>query len=239
VNDPVSLCASAVAGWHSSWLTALGVLWERNNDTWRALERPPLIYFAGGPLQPDVPAEALASVSGSICDPWQTLQLEAHGMRVWRTEPWFYRPPGPVSVERVPELEIVTVSTPAEVVDFEAVSVRGFGSEDDSIEAGTYHPATILADDAMKMFLGRVGGRTVGAAMGYRMDDVVGVFGVAVVASARRRGYGTALTSAALLVDTGLPAILAPSPQGENVYRRLGFEAVGELSIWTSARPGP
>jgi len=49
----------------------------------------------------------------------------------------------------------------------------------------------------------------------------------------RWRGYGTALTRAAMLVETGLPSILAPSPEGEAVYRQLGFERVGELRIWS------
>jgi predicted GNAT family acetyltransferase len=68
-------------------------------------------------------------------------------------------------------------------------------------------------------------------------DDVVGVFGVTTVASARRRGYGTTVTRAAMLVDTGLPAILAPSKEGENVYRRLGFDSVGQLNIWSTSGP--
>jgi predicted GNAT family acetyltransferase len=97
----------------------------------------------------------------------------------------------------------------------------------------------VLADDAMKMFIGRVGGRAVAAAMGYRTDAVVGVFGVTTVASARGRGYGTALTRAAMITETGLPAILAPSEQAEALYRRLGFDRVGELSIWVKEGPGP
>jgi len=36
-----------------------------------------------------------------------------------------------------------------------------------------------------------------------------------------------------MLGETGLPSVLAPSPEGEGVYRRLGFEPVGELRIWT------
>jgi predicted GNAT family acetyltransferase len=85
----------------------------------------------------------------------------------------------------------------------------------------------------MVMWLGRVEGKPVGAAMSYRTDGAVGIFGVTTIASMRRRGYGTALTRAAMLVETGLPCILAPSPEGESVYRRLGFEHVGELRIWS------
>jgi Acetyltransferase (GNAT) domain len=233
MRDPVSLCAEAYAGWHASWLTALGVRSERADGMWRALDRPPYIYLAGITLEPGVPTEAIAGVPGSVGDVWQTLELQAHGFHVWRTEPWFYRPPGPAPDTTPPALEVVRVRTPEEVVEFEAVSVRGFGSEDDTIEAGTFHPPSGLDDDAMHMFTGRVDGRPVAAAMGYVLDDAVGVFGVATVASARRRGYGTALTRAAMLTDTGLPAVLAPSPQAANMYRRLGFEPVGALSIWS------
>ncbi len=232
MDDPVALCADAAASWHASWLTALGVRSDRDSEAWRALERPPHIYFAGITLRPDARAEKLAEVPGSICDAWQTLQLAARGFRVWRTEPWFYRPPGPLPDLAPPDLEVVRVSTSADVYEFEAVSVRGFGGEDDTIEPGTYHPPAVLEDDAMTMFIGRVAGRAVAAAMGYRTESVVGVFGVTTVGSARRRGYGSAVTRAAMLTDTGLPAILAPSREGANLYRRLGFDRVGELSIW-------
>jgi hypothetical protein len=215
------------------------VRWERNEELWQALERPPLIYFAGVTLRPDLLAEAIAPVPGSICDAWQSLDLRPHGRRVWRTEPWFYRPPGPLPGATPPELEVIAVSTAEEVHEFEAVSVRGFGGEDDAVTPGTYHPPEVLSDDAMKMFIGRVDGRAVGAAMGYVTDAAVGVFGVTTIASARRRGYGTALTQAAMLSDTGLPSILAPSKVGEAVYLRLGFEPVGELSIWVREDQGP
>ena len=240
MRDPVELCAEAVAGWHSSWLDALGVPCEQNDRIWRALDRPPQIYFAGIALAPDVTAEEIASAPGSLCDAWQALDLGAHGFRVWRTEPWFYRPSGALPDEAPPpELELVQVTTDEEVFELEAVSVRGFGGEDDAVEPGTYHPPEVLDDKRMHMFVGRVDGRAVAASMGYRGDNVVGVFGVTTVASARRRGYGTAMTRAAMLVDTGLPSILAPSPMGERLYRRLGFEHVGELSIWSKASPVP
>jgi len=203
-------------------------------------KRPPLIYFAGMTLGPDVPAEAIADVPGSICDAWQTLDLTPWGLRVWRKETWFHRAAGALPDEAVPpELELVRVSTPAEVEEFEAVSVRGFGGDDDRIEPGTYHPPPILADPSMAMFIGRVDGKAVAAAMGYPTERAVGVFGVTTVASARGRGFGTALTRAAMLTETGLPSILAPSHEAENMYLRLDFRPVGELSIWVREDQGP
>jgi ribosomal protein S18 acetylase RimI-like enzyme len=126
------------------------------------------------------------------------------------------------------------VTTPAEVETLELVSVRGFSNdESQTIAPGTFHPPSILEDPRMVLWLGQVEGKPVGAAMSYRTDDAVGIFGVTTIPTARRRGYGGALTSVALLTDTGLPAVLAPSPEGEPVYARLGFERVGELLIWS------
>jgi Acetyltransferase (GNAT) family len=237
MSDPVRLCAEAYAAWHTSWLTALGLRSEREDGVWRALDRPPHIYLAGITLEPGVASAAIADVPGSVGDVWQTLALEPHGFHVWRTEPWFYREAGTVPVSAPSELELVHVTTPEEVAEFEFVSVRGFGSEDDVIEPGTLHPPSILDDGAMHMFIGRVDGRAVGAAMGYVLEDVVGVFGVTTVASARRRGYGAALTRAAMLTETGLPSVLAPSEEGASMYRRLGFDPVGALSIWSKGGP--
>lgn len=234
MTDPVTLCAETYAAWHASWLTALDLRSERAGGIWRALDRPPHIYLAGITLEPGVDSAAIADVPGSVGDVWHDLDLGPHGFHVWRTEPWFYREAGPASVSPPSELEIVPVTTAEDVFEFELVSVRGFGSEQDTIEPGTFHPPGILGDDAMHMFTGRVDGRPVAAAMGYVLEDTVGVFGVATVASARRRGYGTALTRAAMLTDTGLPSVLAPSTEGEGMYRRLGFEPVGALNIWTT-----
>lgn len=237
MREPVTLCAEAYAAWHNSWLTALGLRSARGEGVWRALDRPPHIYLAGITLEPDVPAHALADVPGSVGDVWHALDLAPHGFRVWRSEPWFYRPAEALPPPPETDLELVRVTAPQEVEEFEAVSVRGFGSEDETIEPGTFHPPSVLADEAMHMFLGRVAGRPVAAAMGYLLDDAVGVFGVTTVASVRRRGYGTAVTRAALLAETGLPAVLAPSDEAVNMYRRLGFRSVGALRIWSSAGP--
>ncbi len=237
MKDPVALCADAVAGWHASWLTALGLRSAADADAWRALDPPPHIYFSAITLRPEAPAEAVADAAGAVCDTWQSIDLAQSGFRDWRHEPWFLCPASEPSEHTSPsELEVVRVATAQEVEELEAVSVRGFGNEDDTIKPGTIHPPAILDEPRMVLWLGRVEGKAVGAAMSYRTDEAVGIFGVATIASMRRRGYGTALTRAAMLVDSGLPAILAPSPEGERVYRRLGFERVGELRIWSRHR---
>jgi acetyltransferase (GNAT) family protein len=239
VTKPVELCAGAVAGWHASWLTALGLRSEWDAEAWRALDTPPFIYFGAITLRPDTGPAAVVDAPGGICDSWQKLDLKAQGYRIFRQEPWFHRPAGPLPDTTPPELELVRVTTEAEVEELELVSVRGFGNEEATIEPGTIHPPAVLDDPAMALFLGRVDGKPVGASMGYRTDEAVGVFGVTTIASARRRGYGAALTRAAMLTETGLPSILAPSKEGESVYLRLGFEPVGALSIWSKGDQGP
>jgi ribosomal protein S18 acetylase RimI-like enzyme len=237
VKDPVALCADAVAGWHEACLTALGLRSEADVKAWRALDAPPQMYFTGITLRPDAPADAVAAVPGSVCDSWQVLDLAPFGFRVWRRDPWFHRAPGAAPVEMTPELEIVRVRTAPEVEEFEAVSVRGFANEDATIEPATIHPPAILAEPRMVLWVGRVDGRPVGAAMSYVTGEAVGIFGVTTVASARRRGYGAALTCAAMLAETGLPSVLASSRAGESLYQRLGFDRVGELSIWIREDP--
>jgi len=242
--DPVALCAHTTAGWHASWLTALGLRWERRGSVWRAIDSPPFIYWTAITLAAYASASEIRDAYGTVCDSWSVLDLEPLGLEerdrdgfVERArEPWFLRPAGELPCAAAPsELEIVRVSTRAEVAEFEAVSVRGFGGEDASVEVGTFHPQSILADRRMTMLIGRVEDGAIAAAMSYRSDQAVGIYGVTTVSSARGRGYASALTRA--LIDPAAPAVLSPSPEAENLYRRLGFEQVGELRQW-QRQPG-
>jgi hypothetical protein len=232
--DPVALCAETTADWHAAWLEALGLRSERRDSVWRALDRAPPIYLAAITLAPDATAAFVAQASGTICDSWSKLDLATFGFAERMTEPWFVRPPGPLApAEPPPDLEVITVATPEEVAEFEAVSVRGFGGEDHTIQRFSIHPPSILVDTRMTMLTGRFGGRAVAAAMSYRTEAVVGIYGVTTVASVRGRGYASALTRA--LIDPALPAVLSPSPEAESLYRRIGFADVGQLRQWHRA----
>lgn len=229
-----ALAVDACVGWHDSWLRAFDLRTEADADAWRLLDSgAPQFYFTAITRRPEAPPEALAGAHGTVCDGWARLDLEPFGFEPRGSEPWFFRPAGPLEPEKPPpELEVVRATTPPEIEEFEAVSLRGFGSEDDEVALGSAHPATILGDPRMTCWIGRTEGRPVAAAMSYRSAGAIGIFGVTTVASARHRGYGTAITRAAILPGSGLPAVLSPSPEAESLYRRLGFRAVGELHKW-------
>jgi hypothetical protein len=198
------------------------------------LDRPPQPwYFTAITIRPEAPAESHASAHGTVCDAWSRVDLEPLGFERRDSEPWFLRPSGPLAPEEMPpDLDIVRASAPEQIEEFEAVSIRGFESEDATIAAGTAHPAAILDNHRMTSWIGRVAGTAVAAAMSYRTEGAIGVFGVTTVASARKKGYGTAITRAAIQADSGLPSVLAPSPEAEGLYMRLGFRPVGRLRMW-------
>jgi hypothetical protein len=236
---PVSLCAETTAAWHAAWLSALGIRSEASDGVWRALDPPPFIYWAAITLSPGVPAESLAGANGTVCDAWAELDLapfglvarDRDGLEDRSIEPWFVRSPSQLAAEDPPpELEVVDVGSVAEVAEFEAVSVRGFGGEGEWVAPGTLHPPSILGDPRMTMLIGRVRHQPVSAAMSYTTDWAVGIYGVTTIADARGHGYASALTRA--LVDPHLPALLSPSPEAERLYRRIGFREVGTLRQW-------
>jgi hypothetical protein len=232
--EEVALAVDACIGWHDSWMRAFGLETASDADAWRLLDPAPQAwYFTAVTRRPEAPADALAHAHGAVCDSWARLELEPLGYERHGTEAWFLRPAGPLAPDEPPgELEIVRAATAEEVEEFEAVSIRGFQNEDATIEPGSAHPAAILVDPRMTSWIGRVAGVPVAAAMSFDTGAAIGVFGVTTIASARRQGYGTAITRAALLPGSGLPSVLAPSPEAESMYRRLGFRRVGELQKW-------
>jgi ribosomal protein S18 acetylase RimI-like enzyme len=82
-------------------------------------------------------------------------------------------------------------------------------------------------------YLAEVDGVAVGTALALRADDCVGVFNISVAPEYRRRGYGKALTAAAVRAEQGRgarTAFLHSSEIGFRVYESLGFRLVEQ---WT------
>jgi len=111
---------------------------------------------------------------------------------------------------------------------FERVSMRGFGSEDQLETLGPFrvHAPGILDDPRMHVHIGRVDGIPVTGAIAYVSEQVVGIYVVSTSLENRRRGYGEAITRAAINAAPELPAWLDPSEMATQMYRRLGFEPI-------------
>ncbi len=96
-------------------------------------------------------------------------------------------------------------------------------------EVGRELGPNLLTVPTFTVFVGYVAGEPVASSMLATTRDVglAGIYSVATRPTQRGRGFGTALTAAALAeagrqgYDT---AVLEPSPSGEAMYRRMGFE---------------
>jgi hypothetical protein len=161
------------------------------------------------------------------------MDLRDLGFSVHERGRWFLRPSGPgPEATAPPELSIESVTDAETLREFEVASIEGFESPGlHRIRPLGLHAPAILDDPRMRVFVGRVDGRAVAAAMAYVGDSIVGVYGVATLPDRRRRGYGQAMAWRATL-SAALPAMLQPSPMAEATYRRMGYGEIGRFLNW-------
>lgn len=91
-----------------------------------------------------------------------------------------------------------------------------------------------------RFFVGYVGGRLVASSLLYLSEGVAGISFVATVPEARRRGYGAAMTWAALEAGRRAGArvgYLQASAMGRPVYEAMGFREVSRYPIWMAQVP--
>jgi GNAT superfamily N-acetyltransferase len=159
---------------------------------------------------------------------WPTPDLSELGLRLVGHPPLMFRLPAPLPSPPA-ELQVVEVDGPARLGDFERTLIAGFpfpGADGATI----FDPRQL--GEVVRLFVGYLGERPVsvaGAAVGH---GVVEVDWVATMPSARGRGYGGALTAAAVGVAPELPAVLLASDPGHSVYRSLGFIDLLRCTMW-------
>ena len=128
------------------------------------------------------------------------------------------------SVQR-PGFEIRRVTDVAGIDVHRRMVTEGFGS-DPVVALGTACPE-LLDRPGCVVYVGYADGAPVMSGMGWRTGRTIGVYAIATIPSARRRGYGAAMT--ARVVADGLAAgcdvaALQASELGRPIYERVGFQ---------------
>jgi GNAT superfamily N-acetyltransferase len=175
-----------------------------------------------------------ASGEGGGYEIWSLWPLPSElppGYEEWRC-PCMIRERGgdPPSPPR--ELEIVEADDEATVLEAEALIGEVFET---AAAPGSTLRRECLGED-FRVWVARVDGRPVTTATAYIADGFVGIYAVATLRDARRRGYGEAVTWAASLCRPDLPATLQASEMGQPVYERMGYRTVAEFTIWERDR---
>lgn len=137
-----------------------------------------------------------------------------------------------------PELVIDTVRDRDALLAWTDTFDLAFGTQ----PRGVNHP-WLTAFEALYMdstspgalLIGRVDGVGVATALAFAGGGAVGLYGIGTVPDRRGRGYGGALTLAAMEWGRARGerlAVLEATPAGFPVYERLGFRTVFETTSW-------
>ena len=139
------------------------------------------------------------------------------------------------------EIEVRVVEDASAVVDYGRVVALANDDPGERERAPLlFHDETIIAPH-VGAFVAYLGGEPVACAMTLVSHRVAGVFYVATVEHARRRGLGDALTRMAARTGFEMGAWVAwlgASEMGAGLYRRIGFEDLGASLVELESPPG-
>ena len=145
----------------------------------------------------------------------------------------------PLARHAAPELEIRRVTDLTGIDVHRNVVTAGFGS-DRAVAQGTAC-AALLGRPECVVYVGYADGVPVVSGLGWRSGRTIGVYSIATVQSARRRGFGAAMTARVVAdgVDAGCDvAALQASPMGRPIYERQGFRTVVRYDAYVCSDDG-
>jgi GNAT superfamily N-acetyltransferase len=132
-----------------------------------------------------------------------------------------------IAAHASPELDIRRVADAVGIDAHRQAVTAGFGS-DRAVALGTAC-LDLLDRPECVVYVGYAAGDPVVSGLGWRTGQTIGVYSIATIESARRRGYGAAMT-ARVVVDGVVAgcdvAALQASEMGRQIYERLGFRTV-------------
>ena len=224
-----------------------GGRWERWDAAWAAdlaapvafpnsatLLRPLSEENAGG-LVADL-SQFYAQASGGpwmLWSAWPSPDLAPYGMKLAAYPPLMVRLPAPLSAQT--DLRIVEAHDEIDLRDFDEAMIHGYPIPELAFPNDRITDERVLGGP-MRYFVGYQDDLPVGCAAAYVGEREVGVYMVATLPEERGKGYGAALTAAAIEAAPHLPAVLQASDMGQPVYRRLGFQDISSYALWYKPR---
>lgn len=228
---------------------SMGKPWVRWDGLWAADTKLPAAYPNSAtmlrPLAEQEAADVVArldrfyaeDVSGTwmFWSAWPTPDLAPYGMRAAGQTPLMVRLPSPAPAATSTGLRIVEASAASDLLDLDNVMIHGY-----PIPELTF-PGDRITDERaiggpLRFFVGYEGAQPVSCAMACIGEREVGIYAVATLPDRRGKGYGSALTLTALAAAPHLPAVLEASDFGQPIYQRLGFQTIGEYTLWYKPR---
>jgi GNAT superfamily N-acetyltransferase len=136
--------------------------------------------------------------------------------------------PLPTTLEdRSRDLEIRRITDRAGLDDHIHVGAAGFGMPEALLR--TLMGAPLPIDHRVAIYVGYAAGVPVTSGLGARTGRTMGIFNIATVPDARKRGFGAAMTDRIALDGRALGcdvAVLQASEMGRPIYERLGYRTV-------------
>ena len=140
----------------------------------------------------------------------------------------------------VSDLDIRRVTDAAGIDEHREVATAGFG-DDPAVASGTTCQ-DLLDRPGCRLYVGHADGTPVVSGLGWQTGRTIGVYTIATIPSARRRGYGAAMT--ARVVADGMAAgcdvaALQASEMGRPIYARLGFRTIVRYVAYVETTVAP
>jgi ribosomal protein S18 acetylase RimI-like enzyme len=152
-------------------------------------------------------------------------EIRTRGWTVAEEEPAFVMPALPAPDGHHSELEVRRARDAAGLRTFTETAGAAFGTPPDLLEM-MMPPEASAVDPDLGYFVGYSDSRPAATAMMYRVGPTACIAGVAVLPEYRRRGFGTAVTAAAIAAGAAAgctSAALRAGPMAIGLYRRMGF----------------
>lgn len=134
---------------------------------------------------------------------------------------------------------IEPVTDQKDLNDFVRVSAMAFDMPIDVAQRTM--PESVLDDDELRPFVGRIDRKAVGCGMLHHRDDVAGVYTIGVQEAFRERGIGEAITREVLRAgqEAGCRVgVLQSSEMAYSLYEGMGFETVVDYQQFVLDGPG-